>query len=78
MAFCVMTNLINWTIKKFSPLAHAIDVRPYAARAVANADANAMDIACARIHTEEENQELDQFRNNQTPRIVVESGEKAI
>ncbi len=77
MAFCVMTNLINWTIKKFPPLAHAIDVRPYAPCAVANAHPNAMDITCARIHTEEENQELDQFRNNQTTRIVVEYGEKA-
>ncbi len=59
-------------------LARAIDVRPYAARAVANADANAMDIAYARIHAEEGNQELDQFRNNQTWRIVVECREKAI
>jgi len=34
-------------------LACAIDVRPYAARAVADAHANAMDIAYARIHAEE-------------------------
>ena len=73
-----MKNVIDWTKKNFPPLACAIDVRPYAPYAEANAHANAMDIAYPRIHAEEGNQELDQFRNNQTTRNMVESGERAI
>ncbi len=46
--FCVMTDVIDCIIEYVQPLAHPIDVPPYAPYAVANAHPNAMDIAHAR------------------------------